>query len=206
MPSASATAGERPSRAIIARAKWAAAHDARRFIKRLNRMKRKLHLSLPSEAQWEYACRAGTTTATYAGPLQIQDEHDAPVLDAIAWYAGNSWREFELENGIDLTGGTENKRPAGTHPVGRKKPNAWGLHDMLGNVWEWCADEWHDNHDGVAPDGSARDSGDGAAGRVFRGGSWLSEARSVRAACQYRDDPSYRSDGIGFRCARGRLA
>jgi formylglycine-generating enzyme required for sulfatase activity len=185
--------------------------DAQRFIRRLNnrRKKRRLSLALPSEAQWEYACRAGTKTATYAGPMRILGDNNAPVLDEIAWYAGNCGRDFDLANGLDISDWPARQYQdarGGTHPVGLKKPNGWGLHDMLGNVWEWCADEWHENHEGIPADGTARDSGSSAAGRVIRGGSWNGDARDVRAACRGGGGPSNRFDILGFRCARGHLA
>jgi formylglycine-generating enzyme required for sulfatase activity len=163
-----------------------------------------LNLSLPSEARWEYACRAGTKDATYVGPIKIGRDGTAPVLDAIAWYDGNSG-ESSTPDEAQAAGGRRSgrgERPErGTHPVGQKAPNAWGLYDMLGNVWERCADEWHDSHDGVPSDGSPR-TGRGAAHRVIRSGSWDVVARFVRAA--YRDGfvPADRFDDLGFRCAR----
>ncbi len=122
--------------------------------------------SLPTEAQWEYACRAGTT-----GPF-------AGNLGAMAWYADNS-------------GGT-------THRVGTKQPNAWGLYDMHGNVWEWCAD-WY----GPYPGGSETDPAGAASGpgRVFRGGSWHNDAASCRSAYSTNIQPGYRSESLGFRLA-----
>ena len=181
--------------------------DVGRFLDRLNGRVPGLNLSLPSEAQWEYACRAGTTEATYAGPLRILGEHNAPVLDAIAWYGGNSGVGFELKDGHDSSGWPEKQYPherTGTHPVAMKAPNRWGLYDMLGNVWEWCADHWHDSYRGAPDDGSAwLDPGaDATASRVFRGGSWGAGARSVRAACRLHALPSARSGSLGFRCAR----
>jgi formylglycine-generating enzyme required for sulfatase activity len=141
-----------------------------RFMERLNRKIAGLNLVLPSEAQWEYACRAGTITPRYAEPL-----------DAIAWYSGNSDRT--------------------THPVKERDPNAWGLYDMLGNVWECCADAWSRTLDGTPADGSARPGG-GAADRVLRGGSWADEARHMRAASRNVNGPSLRVADLGFRCAR----
>jgi formylglycine-generating enzyme required for sulfatase activity len=84
-----------------------------------------------------------------------------------------------------------------------KAPNAWGLYDMLGNVWEWCADHWHDSYEAAPADGSAWiDSERGAADRVVRGGSWFHYARDVRAAYRYHGDPADRDGYLGFRCAR----
>lgn len=144
--------------------------DATGFISRLNSLVPGLTLTLPSEAQWEYACRAGTTTPRYG------------ALDDIAWYDSNS---------------------AGrTQPVGRKQPNAWGLHDMLGNVLEWCEDRWHDSYEDAPRDGSAWLARAGAEGRVVRGGSWIFEARDLRAAYRFGTVPDDRFDNQGFRCAR----
>jgi formylglycine-generating enzyme required for sulfatase activity len=180
--------------------------DVRDFLERVNQRVPGLDLSLPSEAQWEYACRASTTEATYAGAMEIMGDHNAPVLDAIAWYGGNSGVGFELPNGSDSSGWADKQYGhtwAGTHPVEQKAPNQWGLYDMLGNVWEWCADAWHDSYADLPLDGSARDAPrGGAALRVFRGGSWLDEARLVRAACRYLARPADRNGDLGFRCAR----
>jgi formylglycine-generating enzyme required for sulfatase activity len=188
--------------------------DAQEFLGRFEQRMRELdpdlganaRWALPSEAQWEYACRAGTSTATYAGEMRILGECNAPVLDAIAWYGGNSGVGFELDNGYDSSGWPEKQhahKRAGTHPVGMKAPNAWGLYDMLGNVWEWCADHWHDSYDGGPLDGSAWiDSGEGAAVRVVRGGSWIYFARGVRAAFRDHYGPADRDGYLGFRCAR----
>jgi formylglycine-generating enzyme required for sulfatase activity len=115
------------------------------FIKRVNKEAGGLRLRLPAEAEWEYACRAGTTTSTYAGELVIKVARDAPLLDGIAWYGGNSGVNFELENGYDSSRWPEKQyghSKAGSHPVAQKERNGWGLYDMLGNVWEWCED-WH---------------------------------------------------------------
>lgn len=121
---------------------------------------------LPTEAEWEYAARAGATGARYGD------------LDAIAWYDDNS--------------GTT------THPVGQKQPNAWGLSDMLGNVWEWCQD-WYGDYSGDATDPVGPQSG---SNRVIRGGGWHAVATGVGAAVRYWLAPAQRNGFLGFRPAR----
>ncbi|ORT57022.1 SUMF1/EgtB/PvdO family nonheme iron enzyme [Streptomyces sp. CB03238] len=111
---------------------------------------------LPTEAEWEHACRAGTTGARY-GPL-----------DEIAWHRGNSDER--------------------THDVGGRPPNAWGLYDMLGNVWEWCWDLYDPEVYGTY--------------RVLRGGGWFDERWSCRASVRRRSHPTLRIDDVGFRVAR----
>jgi formylglycine-generating enzyme required for sulfatase activity len=121
---------------------------------------------LPTEAEWEYAARAGTTGERYGN------------LDDIAWYGGNSGRR--------------------THAVGGKQANAWGLYDMLGNVWEWVYD-WHGSYDtSVSP---AIDPAGPSSGsyRVCRGGSWLNNASFVRAAQRSGSTPRYLLDHLGVR-------
>ena len=122
---------------------------------------------LPSEAEWEYACRAGTTGA-YPGKLSD-----------IAWYLENS--------------GTK------THAVGSKQPNAWGLFDMYGNVWEWCEDWYHDSYKGAPSDGGAWLSGESERSRVLRGSSMVGEASDLR--CTYRWGYSTDTRMGGFRVA-----
>ncbi len=161
---------------------------------------------LPTEAQWEYACRAGTDTALYSGPIEILGDANAPALDPIAWYGGNSGQGFELDNGRDrsewLKEIQDPQGKAGTHPVRGKAPNAWGLYDMLGNVWEWVQDPWHDDYRGAPADGSAWEDAATGAGRVIRGGAWDSKARRCRCASRDRYSPVNRNDFLGFRCAR----
>ncbi|MBF0424148.1 MAG: SUMF1/EgtB/PvdO family nonheme iron enzyme [Magnetococcales bacterium] len=182
-------------------------NDVQEFLEKINQRISGLNLILPSEAQWEYACRAGTTTALYTGAIEILGERNAPTLDPIAWYGGNSGVGFDLDNGIDSKEWSEKQYPhekAGTHPVGLKIANPWGLYDMLGNVCEWCDDHWHESYEGAPTDGTAwLGVGRKAGGvRVFRGGSWIGSARIVRAAYRSWDFPVFRSDYLGFRCAR----
>ena len=182
-------------------------HDVQDFLARINSRIPGLDLTLPSEAQWEHACRAGTETAIYSGDLAVLGENNAPALDPIAWYGGNSGVEFELDNGYDNSSWPEKQysnTKAGTHPVQRKRANPWGLYDMLGNVLEWCQDHWHNHYEGAPDDSSAWEdsAADTVAYRVLRGGSWYSSARYVRAAYRLAFPPDYRLDYIGFRCAR----
>jgi formylglycine-generating enzyme required for sulfatase activity len=142
---------------------------------------------LPTEAEWEYAARAGTTTATHNGDLDanhLECEQPNPVLDPIAWFCGNS---------------ADASEPQITHAVGGKEPNAWGLYDVLGNVWEWC----HDGY-GEYPSGSATDPwGVPSAGeRVLRGGSYRFEAAGLRAANRHAISKTNRSISLGFRPVR----
>ena len=179
--------------------------DVQNFIGKLTEQVPDLNLVLPSEAQWEYACRAGTETAIYTGALKILGERNAPALDPIAWYGGNSGVEFDLENGSDSSYWPEKQyshTKAGTRLVKLKRANPWGLYDMLGNVWEWTQDTWHDNYEGAPSDGFAWEDNAAGASRVMRGGSWYGNVRYVRAASRSPDDPDYRDSDIGFRCAR----
>jgi formylglycine-generating enzyme required for sulfatase activity len=174
--------------------------DCQESVRRLNERLDGLELSLPSEAQWEYACRAGTTTASYGGNLEISGANNAPVLDEIAWYGGNCGVDSDLAEGYDTSGWVEKQYSfdrGGTRPVALKRPNDWGLYDMLGNVWEWCSDTYE-------PYGERDRGTDASAGRVLRGGSWGDLARDVRAASRCWVAPGSRIGNGGFRCAEFR--
>ena len=181
------------------------------FLARVNERVPGLGRVLPSEAQWEYACRAGTETAVWTGPLEILGTHNAPALDPIAWYGGNSGERFDLGNGWDSSEWPDKQYPhttAGTQRVALKAANPWGLYDMLGNVWEWCADDWHDSYGGAPTDGSAWHAAASTSverRHVVRGGSWDVQARSVRAASRDWDPSDDRTVNLGFRCARDQV-
>nr|WP_242492664.1 formylglycine-generating enzyme family protein [Methanolobus psychrotolerans] len=149
-------------------------NDVQEFVKKLNAKEGTDKYRLPSEAEWEYAARAGTTTRYSFGDSESK-------LGDYAWYGGNSGDK--------------------THPVGQKKPNPWGLYDMHGNVWEWCQDRWHDSYENAPTDGSAWEDGS-SSGRVRRGGSWVSDARYCRSASRNGSNPDCSSDSIGFRLLR----
>jgi formylglycine-generating enzyme required for sulfatase activity len=161
---------------------------------------------LPTEAEWEYACRAGTTTATYAGEIEIKGDNNAPILDRIAWYGGNSGVDYDLDEFEDSSSWSRKQHEhtrAGTRRVKQKLPNQWRLYDMLGNVWEWCSDAWHDYSAADSPLVDPAVHGSTGDLRVRRGGGWNSSARHVRAACRYHGAPDFRSLVLGLRLARG---
>ena len=169
--------GERP----VERMSW---DDCQVFLERLNERVGGLFARLPTEAEWERACRGGMTGTTWGGELSGEDR--APELDAIAWYGGNS-------------GGQ-------THPVGRKAANPYGLHDMLGNVWEWCADVTSLGLTKYSAQSEADPVATGQGSfRVNRGGSWGSSARDVRAANRGANLRGRAHDYLGFRLAGGQV-
>jgi formylglycine-generating enzyme required for sulfatase activity len=129
---------------------------------------------LPSEAEWEYCCRAGTTTKWSWGD-------DEKQLGDYGWYKGNA---------------------AGNDPpVGMKKPNPWGLYDMHGYIWEWCLDSWHPDYKDAPADGSPRQA-KGATDYVVRGGGYSDPAEALRSAYRHFVPADTRSDSIGFRCVK----
>ena len=152
--------------------------DAVEFCQRLSKQTGQEY-RLPSEAEWEYACRAGTTTPFHFGET---------ITDELANYLASATYASEAPG----------KNRKQTHLVGSFPPNAFGLYDMHGNVWEWCADVWHDSYEGVPTDGSPWPSEENHT-RVIRGSCWYYNPLSCRSA--YRDDTSrgYRFYIIGFR-------
>jgi formylglycine-generating enzyme required for sulfatase activity len=147
--------------------------DVQEFINKLNAKEGTDKYRLPSEAEWEYACRAGTTTRYSFGDSDSN-------LGEYAWYTDNSGSK--------------------THLVGQKKPNPWGLYDMHGNVWEWVQDTWHSNYNGAPTDGSAWEGA--GANRVRRGGSWYRNARRCRSADRNSSVQGGRAGSLGFRLVR----
>jgi formylglycine-generating enzyme required for sulfatase activity len=151
-------------------------NDCQRFVEKLNEKfaEEKGRFAFPTEAQWEYACRAGSTTRYCYGD-------DESRLGEYSWYRENSGNR--------------------THPVGEKKPNAWGLYDMHGNVGEWCADwcDWgyYANSPVDDPTGPS-----GGSSRVFRGGWWLTDAWHCWSASRCLNAPEFRDCDLGFRVAR----
>jgi formylglycine-generating enzyme required for sulfatase activity len=145
--------------------------DVQEFIKKLNQKEGSNKYRLPTEAEWEYAARAGTTSTYSFGD-------DAGALGRYAWYWDNSGET--------------------THPVGQKEPNGWGLYDMHGNVWEWVRD-WYGEYSGspvTDPQGPSSGSS-----RVYRGGAWFPFAGGCRSAFRFYDTPVTRYSNLGFRLA-----
>lgn len=153
--------------------------DVQAFLRRLREHHPALHPRLPSEAEWEYACRADFSWSLYA----LHDNRRPAERSLVAWYAANAGRT--------------------TRPVAQKAPNAWGLYDMLGNVWEWCADtlcdyaEMSDGGSGPTKEASGRRS----APLAVRGGCWANVARNVRAACRNAYPTRVALNQLGFRVA-----
>ena len=170
-----AVMGENPSRFEgeenpVENVSW---NYAKRFIEEINRLHPGLELRLPSEAEWEYACRAGATTRYWFG-----DE-------------------------IDHSKANFGRKKRGTVPVKRYPKNPWGLYQMYGNVWEWCEDAWRDNYQGAPADGQPWQTGGDQEWAVLRGGSWFSHGGGLRSAYRLHGLRGRRNDRSGLRLARG---
>ena len=158
-------------------------NDAKEFCNKLNekyagKLPAGYRFDLPTEAQWEYACRAGTTTALNNGTDLTAQTGSCSNLNEVGWYYGN--------NGS-----------GGHKAVGQKRPNNWGLYDMHGNVWEWCRDGLYDyNGDATDPAGPSS-----SLLRVLRGGSWSYSASHCRSAYRFICELDERGDPLGFRLA-----
>jgi formylglycine-generating enzyme required for sulfatase activity len=158
-------------------------HEAVEFCARLSQ-KTGREYRLPTEAEWEYACRAGTTTPFHFGPT---------LTTNLANYDGN----------YVYGSGPKGVYREQTTDVGSFPPNAFGIYDMHGNVWEWCLDHWHDNYKGAPTDGSAWIEGGDSNRRLLRGGSWIDAPRNCRSAYRGGFGPVVRLITFGFRIVCG---
>jgi formylglycine-generating enzyme required for sulfatase activity len=175
--------------------------DVQEFISRLNKKEGSGKYRLPTEAEWEYAARAGSTDQFYGDPLVIMGANDAPALSDVAWYSDNAcsgrspfwnWHLSATEN----LEGFFTTRNCGTHRVGGKNPNAWGLYDMLGNTWEWVQDFYGDYPSGLVNDPTGPSIGNE---KVIRGGGWDSSAGYCMPYTRGYKETYTRSNSIGFR-------
>lgn len=170
--------------------------DARNFCRRLTDLLHSMELlpadeeiRLPTEAEWEYCCRAGTNTAYSFGDSALlpgEAGNQTGLLNEFGWHTGNA---------------------AGNDPpAGAKKPNPWGLYDMHGYLWEFVLDGWHDNYEGAPADGSAWTGGEADPPRVIRGGSWKDRFDVLKSTSRRSIAPEAADDAVGFRCVRAKTA
>ncbi|HPO16705.1 MAG TPA: formylglycine-generating enzyme family protein [Candidatus Hydrogenedentes bacterium] len=155
--------------------------DTQSFISELNVLTGMV-FRLPTEAEWEYACREGNHIPQIR--FYWGDDTEYTIINDYAWWMGNA---YDVDDWY-------------AHVVGQKIPNAWGLYDMSGNVWEFCQDWYHSSYTDAPTDGSAWESPEGSS-RILRGGCWGSDVRA-RSASRYYKDPSFGGDYFGFRLAR----
>ena len=182
-------------RAPVEQVSW---YDAENWLAAINQA-HGLALQLPTEAQWEYACRAGTLTPIYNGPMTIQGHCNCPELDEIGWYMGNC--SVDYAGGVNSSRWKEKQyqhRSAGTNEIGLKRPNAFGLFDMIGNVMEWCQDHAHANYQNAPDDGSAWLGGDWIPGSAVNGPLSRDDSRPGKRGSDLRS--------AGARSARRQLA
>ena len=182
-------------------------YEAQEFCARLSRLTGEEY-RLPSEAEWEYTCRAGAKEYS-----EYSFGDDASQLDDYGWFGNNSgdraidtdqiWKDVNQDNNRYSERIRQNN--CGTHPVGLKSANAWGLYDMHGNVWEWCADDWNDNYEEAPFDSQIwtkdvknyKESGETK--KLLRGGSWFNNALNCRSACRNYDFARLQDFNLGFR-------
>lgn len=179
----------------VERVSW---DQSQEFLTKLNKLERTTKYRLPTEAEWEYACRAGTQTALYSGDISSVDCSVESNLDRVAWYCGNSG----VRNPVSVLK---------SHPVGLKEPNGWGLYDMHGNVQEWVQDscKWRDRLKGKVGvitdtyvDGIVDPLSTIGDRKIFRGGSWNMSIRYARSANRsYYRASAYRNN-LGFRVVK----
>jgi len=172
-------------------------NDTQALIQKLNAQDKTIHYRLPTESEWEYASRAGSSEALYSGSIEIIWDRNSPTLDPIAWYGGNSCASYE--GGFNCKKWYDTQYPCktcGIQPVAQKEKNNLGLYDMLGNVWEWCQD-WYGDY----PTNTITDPIGLAAGtlRVSRGGSWSDFASYCRCANRGGVMPEDYNSSIGCR-------
>ena len=169
--------------------------EAQEFCRKVTELMREAKLlaideeiRLPSEAEWEFCCRAGSTTQYSFGDSAVKPGdtgNQASLLDEYAWHTGNA---------------------AGNDPaVGAKKPNAWGLYDMHGYLWEFVSDAWHETYAGAPADGSSWSSDARDPQRVIRGGSWKDRYYGLRSASRRPIDASAKDDAVGMRCVKAKV-
>ncbi len=152
-------------------------YDVRDFIKRLNKLSGE-NFRLPTEAEWEYACRAGSTARFFHGSLKMN-------LSGYAWFYDNAFKKGNMH----------------AHEVGTRKPNKWQLHDMLGNVYEWCSDWYSRNYYNKSPVSNPKGPIYGTY-KVVRGGDWARTDYFLRVASRRYYSPHYKDVNVGFRLAK----
>lgn len=165
--------------------------EAQEFCWRLSVLSKKDY-QLPSEAQWEYACRAGTETAYHFGPNltnELANFRKSISHDESVNYDGSSNYNIDIPSSYSDSGTTD----VGVYPA-----NRWGLYDMHGNVWEWCKDDWHDDYSYAPEDGSAWIS-ENHSTKLMRGGSWVNIPRGCRSSYRNYNSYDFRDNGVGFR-------
>jgi formylglycine-generating enzyme required for sulfatase activity len=166
--------------------------DAKRFCTKITALLRQAKLlgndeeiRLPTEAEWEYCCRSGSTTAYSFGDSAVKPGDAGPkasLLDEYGWHTGNA---------------------AGNDPpVGAKMPNIWGLFDMHGYLWEFVSDAWHENYEGAPADGRSWSSDERPPQHVIRGGSWKDRFESLRSAVRRPIAADATDDAVGLRCVK----